>query len=81
MEFFKFPRTPHIFVIPGLNIRDDKVLSDQECVAFLNNTIRLEEKIDGANIGISLSQDGELLIQNRGNYILPGNHPQFNFID
>jgi ATP-dependent RNA circularization protein (DNA/RNA ligase family) len=80
MDFFKFPRTPHLFVLPELDIRDDKVFSDIECRDFLNNTTILEEKIDGANIGISLSGTGELLIQNRGNYILPGSHPQFNLI-
>lgn len=80
MEFFKFPRTPHLFVVSGLDIRDDKVLSDQECQSFLNNNIILEEKVDGANIGISLSENGDLQIQNRGNYILPGSHPQFNLI-
>lgn len=80
MEFFKFPRTPHLFVVSGLDIRDDKVLSDQECQSFLNNHIILEEKVDGANIGISLSENGDLRIQNRGNYILPGSHPQFNLI-
>ena len=80
MEFFKFPRTPHLFVVSGLDIRDDKVLSEQECNAFLNKTITLEEKVDGANIGISLTETGGLLIQNRGNYILPGSHPQFNLI-
>lgn len=80
MEFFKFPRTPHLFVVLGLEIRNDKVFSDQECNAFLDNPIILEEKVDGANIGISLSETGELLIQNRGNYILPGSHPQFKLI-
>lgn len=80
MEFFKFPRTPHLFVISGLDIRDDKVFSDQECQLFLNNNIILEEKVDGANIGISLSEKGDIQIQNRGNYILPGGHPQFNLI-
>jgi ATP-dependent RNA circularization protein (DNA/RNA ligase family) len=80
MEFFKFPRTPHLFVGSGLDIRDDKVLSDIERRDFLNNTIVVEEKIDGANIGISLSETGELIIQNRGNYVLPGSHPQFNLI-
>jgi len=80
MELFKFPRTPHLFVVEGLEIRDDKVLSEQECYSFLNNTIILEEKVDGSNIGISFSNSGELLIQNRGNYIFPESHPQFRLI-
>lgn len=80
MEFLKFPRTPHLFVVSGLDIRDDKVLPEPEYQLFLNNNIIIEEKVDGANVGISLSKKGDLLIQNRGNYILPGNHPQFNLI-
>ena len=78
MDLFKFPRTPHLFVVPGLDIRDDKVLSDLECESLLKNPIILEEKLDGANIGISLSENNELQIQNRGNYIFPGSHPQFD---
>lgn len=81
IDFFKFPRTPHLFVVAGLEIRDDKVFSERECDSFLNNTIILEEKVDGANIGISLSNSGELLIQNRGNYIFPASHPQFRLFE
>ncbi|MBN2598128.1 MAG: RNA ligase family protein [Marinifilaceae bacterium] len=80
MEFFKFPKTPHLFTVTEHNIRDDKVLSEPEAKQFLNNFIVLEEKVDGANIGISLDQNGDLQIQNRGNYIFPGSHPQFNLI-
>lgn len=66
MEFLKFPRTPHLFVVSGLDIRDDKVLPEPEYQLFLNNNIIIEEKVDGANVGISLSKKGDLLIQNRG---------------
>jgi ATP-dependent RNA circularization protein (DNA/RNA ligase family) len=78
MSFFKFPRTPHVFIIPGLNIRDDKLLSPQEAALFYNNPVIVEEKVDGANIGISINTEGELQVQNRGNYIRPGEHPQFD---
>lgn len=80
MSFYKFPRTPHLFILPGINIRDDKVLSDAEASLFYNNPMIVEEKVDGANIGISLNEIGELKIQNRGNYINPGTHPQFDTI-
>jgi ATP-dependent RNA circularization protein (DNA/RNA ligase family) len=78
MSFFKFPRTPHVFVLPGLNIRNDKLLSPEEAALFYKNPVIVEEKVDGANIGISLNKDGELQVQNRGNYIRPGEHPQFD---
>lgn len=79
MEFEKFPRTPHIFVLPGLNIRDDKVLSESEANELLTSTLVIEEKVDGANIGISI-QHGQLKIQNRGSYIEPGFADQFNVL-
>ncbi|MGE7775521.1 RNA ligase family protein [Chitinophaga sp. NPDC101104] len=77
MSFFKFPRTPHLFVLPGLNIRDDKQLSDVEANEFYLHEVVVEEKIDGANIGISLDEEGNFRIQNRGAYIDSSSHPQF----
>lgn len=79
-DFLKFPRTPHLFVMPGLNIRDDKILSSEEQNLFYTNQVILEEKTDGANIGISFSSNGELRVQNRGNYIMTGFAPQFDKI-
>jgi ATP-dependent RNA circularization protein (DNA/RNA ligase family) len=80
MDFLKFPRTPHLFVVPGLNIRDDKLLGKSEAELFFNNPIVLEEKVDGANIGISFSESGILQLQNRGNYLSNNDHPQFSLI-
>lgn len=40
--------------------------------------ISIEEKIDGANLGISLSLNGNILIQNRSHYISHGEHAQFS---
>ncbi len=77
MEFFKFPRTPHLFVLPGAYIRDDKMMSNAEEMEFLAQPIIVEEKVDGANIGISFNEKGDIQFQNRGNYIKPGDHPQF----
>lgn len=77
MSFFKFPRTPHIFTAQGVNVRDDKVLTKEEAVHFLSAPVVVEEKIDGANIGISFYDLSELKIQNRGNFIEPGFSDQF----
>ena len=80
MEFFKFPRTPHLLVVPGVSVRDDKVMTPQECDAFLSSTVIVEEKVDGANIGISFDESGELKFQNRGNYVTHTSHPQFKLL-
>ncbi len=50
-DFIKFPRTPHLFGSKGTS--DDKALSEQQTIEFLKHPdIIVEEKIDGANIGI-----------------------------
>jgi ATP-dependent RNA circularization protein (DNA/RNA ligase family) len=67
--FFKFPSTPHIASLGGNTFRDDKVLTQNERDEFLCHTIVVEEKIDGANLGISFDPDGNLLLQNRGGYL------------
>jgi ATP-dependent RNA circularization protein (DNA/RNA ligase family) len=66
--------------MPGVTTRDDKLLSNQETLDFLRNKILIEEKIDGTNVGFSLDDNDVIKIQNRGNYIGPGDHPQFSTI-
>jgi ATP-dependent RNA circularization protein (DNA/RNA ligase family) len=44
---------------------------------FLKNRLIVEEKVDGANIGISLDSAGRLRVQNRGNYLNRESHLQF----
>lgn len=78
MNFSKFPRTPHLFVLPGMQVRDDKIMTAEEVVHFLSEPITVEEKVDGANIGLSFNDSGQLKIQNRGGYIEPGFSEQFN---
>jgi len=76
-DFVKFPRTPHLFVLEGLDIRDDKVLPPIEASIFYTFPTIVEEKVDGANIGISLNDHGELNVQSRGSYITTDGHLQF----
>ncbi len=68
-DFFKFPSTPHLALLDKVEVRDDKVLTESERHEFLKHEILVEEKVDGANLGISFDTDGNLLIQNRGNYL------------
>lgn len=67
--FVKFPHTPHLAVLPGVAVRKDKVMSAQERGAFLCHTLIVEEKIDGANLGISFDSNGNIHAQNRGGYL------------
>lgn len=72
-EFFKFPSTPHLATLPGVDVRGDKVLSVIEREDFLQHEVVGEEKIDGANLGISFDSEGKIRVQNRGSYLtLPG---------
>lgn len=72
-DFFKFPSTSHLAALPGVNIRSDKVLSESERHEFLQHELVVEEKVDGANLGISFDREGNIQVQNRGAYLhLPG---------
>lgn len=68
-DFFRFPSTAHIAWLADGAPREDKVLSRAEAEAFLKAAVSVEEKIDGANLGFSLSPEGSLRIQNRGQYL------------
>jgi len=68
-DFFRFPHTPHLaWLAPG-EPRDDKVLSPKDATELLDGDVVVEEKLDGANLGLSLSPGGELRVQNRGQYL------------
>lgn len=75
--FFRFPHTPHLVWLGEGEPRDDKVLSAAEATALLIGDVVVEEKLDGANLGFSLSADGSLLAQNRGQYLVEPHAGQF----
>lgn len=76
-DFFKFPHTPHLAWLGEGEPRIDKALSPEERDAFLVGEIVVEEKVDGANVGLSVGPDGRLRARNRGAFIDSGAHPQF----
>jgi len=76
-QFFRFPHTPHLAWLGRGEPRDDKVLSDDEARSLLSGDVVVEEKLDGANLGFSLSDDGDLLVQNRGQYLAEPHAGQF----
>jgi atypical dual specificity phosphatase len=80
----KFPRTPHIVSL-GSATRDDLIMEEDPDSLFscANATKHLvvEEKIDGANLGISLTEDYRIVCQNRSHYVTSESHPQFHDLD
>ncbi len=58
--------------------RDDKVFSTAEADALLAGEVVVEEKLDGANLGISLDPQGGLRGQNRGQYLSEPHAGQFS---
>ena len=77
MNTTTFPRTPHLFIPPGLDIRDDKVLTREDCTEMLRHELVVEEKVDGANLGISIDGQGRLEYQNRNHRFSSGGKGQF----
>ena len=76
-DFVKYPRTPHLFGSTGSD--DDKHLGEQESVSFVgSDSLIVEEKIDGTNVGIHFGDDGSLVLQCRGHLITEGMHPQYD---
>lgn len=77
-EFFRFPHTPHLTWLGTETPRDDKVLDPVEAEALLRGSVLVEEKLDGANLGLSLADDGQLRAQNRGQYLQDPHSGQFS---
>lgn len=75
--FFKFPHTPHLVWLGDKSPRADKVLPSTEAAALLQGDVRVEEKVDGANLGLSVGPADDIRAQNRGSWLRPGGHAQF----
>ena len=76
-DFIKFPSTPHLLWLGRDPLRKEKLLSLTEAQDLLSGPVVIEEKVDGANIGISFDSGGQLLVQNRGNSLEAGTGGQF----
>lgn len=75
--FFRFPHTPHLAWLGAGTPRDDKVLSAAEAQELLAGEVIVEEKVDGANLGLSLDAAGRLRAQNRGQFVHAPHAGQF----
>lgn len=88
-ELFKFPRTKHLFDAGGQGVSRDDLLMDagEEALFYtrrgaqLPSTVTIEEKVDGANLGISIGSDMKVSVQNRSHYVNSKTHKQFSSLD
>lgn len=70
LEILKYPRTPHL---EGSRLQPGDEGDEHVRLATLaGRHAVVEEKLDGANVGISFSPGGELLLQSRGHYLVGG---------
>lgn len=70
LAILKYPRTPHL---EGSRLQP----GDEENGHVRLDSLRgrhavVEEKLDGANVGVSFTSAGELLLQSRGHYLVGG---------
>jgi hypothetical protein len=76
-DFIKYPRTPHLFGSRGTD--DDKHLSAVDSARFIaDESLIVEEKLDGTNVGIHFTSAGRMVLQCRGHEITAGMHPQYD---
>ena len=78
--FFKFPRTRHILNPGGTAVaRDDLLMPAADAAAFCDGAtvVTADEKVDGANLGISITASYEIVCQNRGHYVTANTHAQW----
>ena len=65
----------------GSTTRDNLLITIEDVKnIFLNREILVEEKIDGANMGLSI-RDNKICAQNRSHYVTAKYHPQFKHLD
>ena len=81
---FKFPRTHHVVNTGGSAVtRDDLVMTGGDLGRFVGSghVVIAEEKVDGSNLGFSLSKDYEVKAQNRSHWVCANSHSQFKGLE
>jgi hypothetical protein len=69
---YKYPRTYHLHGSKITDSPSDKNLTEVSLTDIGDRDIVIEEKVDGANVALSFANDGQILLQSRGNYLTGG---------
>lgn len=83
VSLLKFPRTEHLLNL-GAATSDDlmSTISPTNLALRPDERLVITEKVDGANMGFSLSADKtRILVQNRSHYVNSKSHEQFKKLD
>jgi ATP-dependent RNA circularization protein (DNA/RNA ligase family) len=74
--FIKFPRTFHI---PGSKLsKSDKYLGSEDVRRLFKGPVHVSEKVDGANVSVHCSGDGQFLLQKRSG-VITEDHEHFQY--
>ncbi len=77
----KFPRTKHLANL-GSMTKDDLLFNQKDLESFLSMDLVIEEKIDGANLGIFYDYEScKIMAQNRSHFVCSTYHAQFKLLD
>jgi len=77
IKLLKFPRTPHLLDL-GAATSDDLVTPQSLSSSVQpGQVVIFTEKVDGANMGISLDENRRIIVQNRSHYVESTTHRQF----
>ncbi len=79
--YFRFPHTPHLIWLGNGIPRDDKLLDPEAAYSLLRGPVVVEEKLDGANLGLSVTPNGGIRVQNRGQYLVFPYRGQYSRLD
>ncbi|KAJ5888818.1 ATP dependent DNA ligase [Penicillium taxi] len=76
ITLFKFPRTAHLINV-GAATEDDLTRPLAVFNVRQGSQVIVTEKVDGANVALSLDSSRRILTQNRSHYVNSGTHIQF----
>jgi hypothetical protein len=75
LEILKYPRTPHL---EGSRLQaGDEGQGHVPLASLKGQHAVVEEKLDGANVGLSFTAGGDMLLQSRGHYLGGGRERHF----
>ncbi|MEM1345011.1 MAG: RNA ligase family protein [Pseudomonadota bacterium] len=69
MDIVKYPRTRHL---QGSRLQIGDIADDKPLAELKDTPLVIEEKLDGANAGLSFDASGRLLLQSRGHFLTGG---------
>ena len=76
--FVKYPKTFRIRV-PEIDVSGKSTLLEEDAKLLLNGHVWIEEKMDGANIGIHNTKNRGIVLQKRNSLVESSEHEQFSF--